>query len=169
MCCRWCLCEPAVRGCSFLLVAPLVIVAGRCTRANGTLCSNQTERSDSQIMLLGRSATAALVRGSEQRAPFFGSAQRRGCRPPCLSFPPCCCCGQMSGGNILVPVVAHVVYDVLTFLEVHQRATAQLKTTLEGNLPKKRQVALCGNLCARCGLGCRPFLLVWRVLIRRPA
>lgn len=50
------------------------------------------------------------------------------------------CRGQMSGGNILVPIVAHVVYDLLTFLEVHQRATAQLKTTLEGNLPQKAQV-----------------------------
>lgn len=39
-----------------------------------------------------------------------------------------------------MPIVAHVVYDLLTFLEVHQRATAQLKTTLEGNLPQKEQV-----------------------------
>lgn len=46
---------------------------------------------------------------------------------------------MMSGGNILVPIVAHMVYDLLTFLEVHQRATAQLKTTLEGNLPQKQQ------------------------------
>lgn len=45
----------------------------------------------------------------------------------------------MSGGNILVPIVAHVVYDFLTFVEVHQRATAQLKTSLEGNLPQKEQ------------------------------
>ena len=40
----------------------------------------------------------------------------------------------------MVPIVAHVVYDVLTFLEVHQRATAQLKTALEGVLPQKEQV-----------------------------
>ncbi|CAM9829399.1 unnamed protein product [Pylaiella littoralis] len=46
---------------------------------------------------------------------------------------------MMSGGNILVPSVAHVVYDLLTFLEVHQRATAQLKSTLEGKLPQKQQ------------------------------
>lgn len=42
-----------------------------------------------------------------------------------------------------MPIVAHVVYDLLTFLEVHQRATAQLKTALEGNLPQKDQVTLC--------------------------
>eukprot|EP00752_Nemacystus_decipiens_P008304 g7423.t1 len=46
---------------------------------------------------------------------------------------------MISGGNILVPIVAHVVYDLLTFLEVHQRATEQLKTTLEGSLPQKEQ------------------------------
>lgn len=46
----------------------------------------------------------------------------------------------MSGGNLLVPIVAHVVYDFLTFVEVHQRATAQLKTTIEGALPQKEQV-----------------------------
>lgn len=46
----------------------------------------------------------------------------------------------MSGGNILVPVVAHVVYDLLTFLEVHQRATAQLELTLKGNLPGQEEV-----------------------------
>lgn len=50
----------------------------------------------------------------------------------------------MSGGNILVPIVAHVVYDFLTFVEVHQRATAQLKTTLEGNLPQKEQARIRG-------------------------
>lgn len=46
----------------------------------------------------------------------------------------------MSGGNILVPIVAHVVYDLLTFLEVHQRATAQLEPAVKGDLPKKEQV-----------------------------
>ncbi|CAM9094990.1 unnamed protein product [Scytosiphon promiscuus] len=46
---------------------------------------------------------------------------------------------MMSGGNLLVPIVAHVVYDFLTFVEVHQRATAQLKTTIEGDLPQKEQ------------------------------
>lgn len=46
----------------------------------------------------------------------------------------------MSGGNILVPIVAHVVYDLLTFLEVHQRATAQLETAVKGNLPQKQLV-----------------------------
>ncbi|CAM9942085.1 unnamed protein product, partial [Hapterophycus canaliculatus] len=46
---------------------------------------------------------------------------------------------MMSGGNLLVPIVAHVVYDFLTFVEVHQRATAQLKITIEGNLPQKEQ------------------------------
>ena len=48
----------------------------------------------------------------------------------------------------MVPIVAHVVYDLLTFLEVHQRATTQLKTTLEGNLPQKEQVTHATALCA---------------------
>ncbi|CAM9705136.1 unnamed protein product [Ectocarpus sp. 13 AM-2016] len=46
---------------------------------------------------------------------------------------------MMSGGNLLVPIIAHVLYDLLTFLEVHQRATAQLETTLRGDLPQKEQ------------------------------
>lgn len=46
----------------------------------------------------------------------------------------------MSGGNIVVPIVAHVVYDLLTFLEVHQRATAQLEPAVNGTLPPKEQV-----------------------------
>lgn len=46
----------------------------------------------------------------------------------------------MSGGNLLVPIIAHVVYDFLTFVEVHQRATAQLQTTINGDLPQKEQV-----------------------------
>ena len=45
----------------------------------------------------------------------------------------------MSGGNVLVPIVAHVIYDFLTFVEVHNRATAQLKTSLERDLPQKAQ------------------------------
>ncbi|CAM9413111.1 unnamed protein product, partial [Ectocarpus fasciculatus] len=40
---------------------------------------------------------------------------------------------------LLVPIIAHVLYDLLTFLEVHQRATAQLETTLRGDLPQKEQ------------------------------
>lgn len=46
----------------------------------------------------------------------------------------------MSGGNIIVPIVAHVVYDLLTFLEVHQRATAQLELILKGDAPGKEEV-----------------------------
>ena len=60
-----------------------------------------------------------------------------------LAFPNRVCFSlQMSGGNILVPIVAHVVYDLLTFLEVHQRATAQLEPAIKGNLPQKEQVHL---------------------------
>lgn len=47
----------------------------------------------------------------------------------------------MSGGNLLVPIVAHVVYDLLTFLEVHYRATAQLETNLTGLTPEKEAVS----------------------------
>lgn len=49
---------------------------------------------------------------------------------------------QMSGGNIFVPIIAHVVYDLLTFLEVHQRATAQLEISLNGDVQQKEQVLL---------------------------
>ncbi|CAM9335188.1 unnamed protein product [Ascophyllum nodosum] len=47
---------------------------------------------------------------------------------------------MMSGGNIFVPIVAHIVYDLLTFLEVHNRATAQLQVTLKGRLPEDRKL-----------------------------
>lgn len=48
---------------------------------------------------------------------------------------------QVSSGNILVPIVAHVVYDLLTFLEVHQRATEQLERSIKGDLPEERQAS----------------------------
>lgn len=51
----------------------------------------------------------------------------------------------------MVPIVAHVVYDLLTFLEVHQRATAQLENTMTGNLPQKQQV-LCGMVHNRAAV-----------------
>lgn len=55
----------------------------------------------------------------------------------------------MSGGNILVPIVAHIFYDFLTFVEVHQRATAQLQLTLKGDIPQEQLVraAQGGLLC----------------------
>ena len=58
--------------------------------------------------------------------------------PECLTRPTPS--WQMSGGNIFVPIVAHIVYDLLTFLEVHNRATAQLQVTLKGRLPEDRKV-----------------------------
>lgn len=45
---------------------------------------------------------------------------------------------MMSGGNLLVPIIAHVVYDLLTFLEVHQRATAQLEVNMSDLSPEKQ-------------------------------
>lgn len=48
---------------------------------------------------------------------------------------------QMSGGNLLVPIIAHVVYDLLTFLEVHQRATAQLEVNMSDLSPEKQVVS----------------------------
>lgn len=47
----------------------------------------------------------------------------------------------MSGGNLLVPIIAHVVYDLLTFLEVHQRATAQLEVNMSDLSPEKQVVS----------------------------
>ncbi|CAM9468571.1 unnamed protein product [Choristocarpus tenellus] len=47
---------------------------------------------------------------------------------------------QLSGGNLAVPTVAHVVYDLLTFLEVHNRATAGIEVAMTGPQIEEKEV-----------------------------
>ncbi|CAM9397844.1 unnamed protein product [Discosporangium mesarthrocarpum] len=58
----------------------------------------------------------------------------------------------LSGGNLVVPTVAHVVYDLLTFLEVHYRATGSIEVNMKGPVEQDTLGGRVGRVSKEFGL-----------------